>query len=108
MPLTAPRPIPPSAVASGTALSAELLQSMADDGLSRQVIADLFGMSRPTINVRMRQLGIKTHGHRQPEEVHGTWGDKPPKLVPSSDAIRAASVFRLGVHGEASSLFLPS
>lgn len=69
---------------------------MADDGLSRQVIADLFGLSRPAINVRMRRLGITTNGHRQPEEVHGVGGKKPAKLVPSAEALRAVSIFQMG------------
>jgi len=96
MPEFAIRPQAPSAVARCAADDAELLQSMADDGLSRQVIADLFGLSRPAINVRMRQLGIKTNGRSKPQEVHGTSGQKPAKLVPSPEALRSVSVFHLG------------
>ena len=77
-------------------MDADTLQSMADAGLSRAEIAALFGMSRSQINRYLGDFGVTTSGNCKLQEVHGTGGQKATKLLPSSAAIRAASIFTLG------------
>ena len=86
-------------------MDATILQDMADSGLSRAAIAALYGMSKPNIDRYMRSLAITTNGHRKTDEIHGTQGKQPAKLMPSSDALRAVSVFSLGRDVHASTVF---
>lgn len=77
-------------------MDADTLQSMADSGLSRAEIAALFAISRSQINRYLADFAVTTSGNCKPREVHGTGGQKATKLLPSTAAIRAASVFRMG------------
>ena len=92
----APRPIATDASAGGAFIDATLLQDMANDGLSRQCIANLFGCSKRTVNYWCKAYGISTTGRSPLHEVHGTKGKQTAKLLPSSAALRAVSIFHLG------------
>ena len=98
MPIAAERPIATDASAGGAPVDADLLQDLADAGMSRRHIAELLGVSRRCINYWLRLLDISTsgHAHRKAHEVHGTTGKQATKLLPSSAALRSVSIFHLG------------
>lgn len=103
MPQVAPSPQASGAVTGVAAERAEL-QALADAGYTRKQIAAAVDLPITVIDRILRRFGITTHGKRggvkKPQvyvpPVHGTRGQKPPKLMPSTAAIRAASVFRMG------------
>lgn len=73
----------------------DILQDLADLGMSRRHMAELFGCCRPTINDWLRIRGVTTdgQGHRKNDEILGCSGKPPAKLMPSADAVRCSSVW---------------
>ena len=83
-----------------SAITPDQLRTMAAAGMSRIAIATQLGCTKKTVDNALFRLGIKTRAHKgpapNPEKYivpHGCGGEKPPKLMPSADALRMVSVF---------------
>lgn len=82
---------------------ADELRAMAASGMTRKAMSAATGLNTGPLNHILRTYGIKTCGKRgvvakpkvETVPIHGVSGQPPAKLMPSPEAVRAASIWRL-------------
>ena len=82
------------------------IQSMADDGMSQGQIATRLGCTQNNISRWCMKAGIVTNAAaKQKQHVTHGFGAAPDRLMPSADALRAASVWGLAGHAPTVNFF---
>ena len=84
--------------------SVAYLRLMVEAKMSQAAIGKRCQIGIKRVRALMEQHGLQSLARpgvvAQPKDdigpIHGTSGKKPPKLMPSTDALKAVSVFHLG------------